>query len=572
MRGLIQLAMTSVYSTETALRQMTRFHAAFLASRHKQTYLLTYLWSANSLLGSYQQLQCAFSFASKNMAPPSFLDGMEIEELGADGRPRAIFTWDPRTRKLETSSLLPLSVIPQTRTSLLNKCMSPFLPAGYPSTVTPDYTPYQIYDSLQAFASTIAGLLASRAVFVGMGVGSEDASLVTTMLLYIAQETIGRVATILFAHQFSQRIEAEVKFYRFFADIVNDTAFILDCMSPAMPVLGRVVTLCVSNACRAVCGVAGGSSKAILSSHFAKAGNIGELNAKDGSQETVVSLLGMWVGGLVVSKVHGTVATWTCLIPLLALHLWANWKAVKSVRLSSLNTDRALIFFRGILEGQVKGLQHVGREETILSWGNNSHGLRGLDPGGFWVGVGVKDLIASMYGQASHQLKPPDELVQLFQVYREEGYVLWFDIETRKALILLKDTATGATQAQSLCHMLRCYSKTHAPRDRPFEPQRLEDDDTEQSSRHTSSARVQNGKSPIDQKILDATTQPPDFSHNYHPNIQLLIDTLHENREQWSSIWDKAEQAGWDLDATNLVKGQDVRIRLNQQSDEKKLK
>ena len=72
-----------------------------------------------------------------------------------------------------------------------------------------------------------------------MGVGSEDASLVTTMLLYIAQETIGRVATILFAHQFSQRIEAEVKFYRFFADIVNDVAFILDCLVSDQPFLSK---------------------------------------------------------------------------------------------------------------------------------------------------------------------------------------------------------------------------------------------------------------------------------------------------------------------------------------------
>lgn len=46
-----------------------------------------------------------------------------------------------------------------------------FLPAGYPQTVTDDYLAYQTYDSLQAFSSSIASLLANRAVLEGLGVG-----------------------------------------------------------------------------------------------------------------------------------------------------------------------------------------------------------------------------------------------------------------------------------------------------------------------------------------------------------------------------------------------------------------
>ncbi|EXJ81990.1 hypothetical protein A1O1_08058 [Capronia coronata CBS 617.96] len=481
---------------------------------------------------------------------------MEIEELAADGRPKAIFSLDIPAGKLRISSP-PTVTSPQTGFSWLNRCLSPFLPAGYPSTVTPDYTPYQIYNSLQAFASTIAGLLASRAVFVGMGVGSEDASLVTTMLLHIAQETIGRVATIVFAHRFSQRIEAEVKFYRFFADIVNDTAFMLDCMSPAMSTLGRVITLCVSNACRAVCGVAGGSSKAILCSHFAKAGNIGELSAKGGSQETMVSLMGMWVGGVLVSKVHGTVATWSCLIPLLVFHLWANWKAVRSVCLSSLNTDRALIFFRGVLEGQVKDAQQVGAEETILGRRTVSCGLRGLYLTRFRVGVGVNDLVACMYGRADHESRNLHDLIDLFHIFGEEEYVLWFDVDKREALILLKDTATGPTQARSICHLLRCL------RTQATTASAAEAHGREQGSRPIKRAIEPSERLHDSQQRLSMSTD------GYHRSIQLLLDTLHENREQWSRIRDQAEEVGWDLGLTDLVKGQGARIRLNDEEVKK---
>jgi hypothetical protein len=55
---------------------------------------------------------------------------------------------------------------------------------------------------------------------------------------------------------------------------------LLDCLSPAFPRPAKVGLLCFSGSLRALCGVAGGASKASLSVHFAKTGNVGELNAK----------------------------------------------------------------------------------------------------------------------------------------------------------------------------------------------------------------------------------------------------------------------------------------------------
>lgn len=67
--------------------------------------------------------------------------------------------------------------------------------------------------------------------------------------------------------------------YRLAADIFNDTAMILDCLSPALPKVPRVILLSFSSVLRALCGVCAGSSKASLSAHFARWGNLGELNA-----------------------------------------------------------------------------------------------------------------------------------------------------------------------------------------------------------------------------------------------------------------------------------------------------
>lgn len=113
----------------------------------------------------------------------------------------------------------------------------------------------------------------------GVGVGDASASPTAALLLSIIQESMGRLATILFAHKLGTSLEPECKTYRLAADVFNDTAMVLDCLSPALPKVPRVLLLSFSSVLRALCGVTAGSSKASLSAHFAKWGNLGELNA-----------------------------------------------------------------------------------------------------------------------------------------------------------------------------------------------------------------------------------------------------------------------------------------------------
>ena len=104
------------------------------------------------------------------------------------------------------------------------------------------------------------------------------------------------LSAIAFAHRLGTALEPECKMYRLAADVFNDAAMLLDCLSPIFPKPARVALLSGTSILRALCGVTAGSSKASLSAHFARHGNLGELNAKDSSQETVISLAGMLVG------------------------------------------------------------------------------------------------------------------------------------------------------------------------------------------------------------------------------------------------------------------------------------
>ncbi|CAN6628574.1 hypothetical protein TRVA0_011S03158 [Trichomonascus vanleenenianus] len=239
-------------------------------------------------------------------------------------------------------------------TEVLQSLINVFLPTGYPNSVSPDYIDYQIYDSIQAFSSSIASLFANRAVLSAVGVGDESATSTSALFMKIIQETVGRLGTILFAWKLGSALEPEAKKYRYVADLVNDSAIVFDCMSPMFPGSKntKIILLCMSGLLRSICGVMAGGSRAALTLHFTDPlkGSIADVNAKDQSQETVITLMGMLTGSIVVGAVKGEgFGMWVTVLLLLALHLWTNYQAVSSVIIRVLNRQRTNIVFSDIV-------------------------------------------------------------------------------------------------------------------------------------------------------------------------------------------------------------------------------
>ncbi|RDI82376.1 hypothetical protein Vi05172_g7722 [Venturia inaequalis] len=347
-------------------------------------------------------------------------------------------------------------VVPSTSNpiSVWNMCIDVFLPAGYPHSVTDDYLKYQIYDSLQAFSSSMAAMLSSRAVLEGVGVGDASVSPTSALLLSVLHESAGRLATILFAHRLGTSLEPECKMYRLAADFLNDSAMILDCLSPVFPKPIRVLVFSLSSILRALCGVAAGSSKASLSAHFAKWGNLGELNAKDSSQETVISLMGMLVGSVLVSRISTPFLTWTAMLVLLTIHLFMNASAVRAVSMRSLNRQRANIVFSHLLAyDKVLSPKEVSKRERIFERDGVFRGARDQVIGYGKIGVSLQQLMKAMSRSprtttGSVTLRG-NELAKLLDLYKTETYILWFDWEVSTVYIVLKQGSTAQSQLKA---------------------------------------------------------------------------------------------------------------------------
>lgn len=278
---------------------------------------------------------------------------------------------------------------------------------------------------------------------------------------------MGRLATILFAHRLGTSLEPECKMYRLAADIFNDTAMVLDCLSPAFPKPARVMVLSFSSCLRALCGVCAGSAKASLSAHFAKRANLGELNAKDSSQETVISLLGMLAGSMVVSWVTTPMATWATLIALLSVHLATNYAAVRAVSMTSLNRQRANIVFSHLLHPtrpSVLSPTAVSEQERVFEWDGIVRTHDDCHLGKCTIGVSLQTLLTRINGSPRIQSGAFSKLfvnvADLLEVFANEGYVLWCPFRTphdsieMEVLIVLKKNSTTLDQLKAWMHAM----------------------------------------------------------------------------------------------------------------------
>jgi hypothetical protein len=168
--------------------------------------------------------------------------------------------------------------------------------------------------------------------------------------------------------------------------------------------------LCVAGVAKSIVGVAGGATRAALTQHQvstqfltinygltdiqvfvpqARQGNLADVSAKDGSQETLVNLAALitslWLlpildgaTGYVVSFIFHKAKyyriifpprrlTWLMFILFTLLHVFANLKAVKAVTMETLNRARYMIILKQFASTKyVASVKEVNRLEPVI--------------------------------------------------------------------------------------------------------------------------------------------------------------------------------------------------------------
>lgn len=216
-----------------------------------------------------------------------------------------------------------------------------FLPQGFPESVSNDYVEYQVWDTIQAFCSSITRTMATYAVLKGSGVGDATATAMGATLIWLWKDGFGMLGRIMFAYSYGSALDCNAKQWRFFADVLNDCAILVEMMAPLAPKQYYIYIMCLTGVAYSIVGVAGGCTRAALTQHQARRNNMADVSAKDGSQETIVNLLGMAASLLLtpLCSRHPHLP-WLLYAVFTCGHLIANYLAVRCVVIDTFNRRR----------------------------------------------------------------------------------------------------------------------------------------------------------------------------------------------------------------------------------------
>ncbi|TYG41657.1 hypothetical protein ES288_D12G192900v1 [Gossypium darwinii] len=242
-----------------------------------------------------------------------------------------------------------------------------FVPEGFPGSVTPDYVPFQVWDSLQGLSTYIRTMLSTQALLSAIGVGEKSATIIGATFQWFLRDLTGMLGGILFTLYQGSNLDSNAKMWRLVADLMNDLGMLMDLLSPLFP-SAFIFIVCLGSLSRSFTSVASGATRAALTQHFALQNNAADIAAKEGSQETMATMIGMALGMLLARITTGNpVAIWFSFLSLTMFHMYANYKAVRCLTLDSLNFERSSILLQHFIEsGQVLSPKQVSTMEHVL--------------------------------------------------------------------------------------------------------------------------------------------------------------------------------------------------------------
>lgn len=324
-------------------------------------------------------------------------------------------------------------------------------------------------------------------------------------------------------------LDGQCKKWRLFADILDDIAKGIELLVPYFSSYS-VVILCISTTMKSIVGVAGGATRTALIHHQAIQNNVADVSAKDGSQETCVNLIASFFGIFILSLFHDGQYLLELYLFLVAVHLYANYSAVKALCLDTFNEDRLAIIIKNyMMNEQIPEPRKVNKEESVFLLKNPTRSVHGFD---IKIGVSFTSIL-------KRKIISYMEIEFLLKFFENRKYIITIDVEKRNIFIILKKDAqtTEILEAYfyaSMCAFYLCIA-TKIPIDMLLKPETSE----------------------ISYPLLNAYILQRNT--NSHRNVQLSIVTIQSIcatdvivSNEYEAFLSNLEMNGWNT-RTNLL-------------------
>ncbi|KAK2999638.1 hypothetical protein RJ639_022895, partial [Escallonia herrerae] len=319
------------------------------------------------------------------------------------------------------------------------------LPAGFPGSVSDDYLEYML---LQFPTNITAWICHTLAVGVGSFSGTTaaaSAAASAAAIRWVLKDGIGAVGRLFIGGKFGNLFDDDPKQWRMYADFIGSAGSIFDLTTPLYPAYFLPLAS-LGNLAKAVARGLKDPSFRVIQNHFAIAGNLGEVAAKEEVWEVAAQLLGLGLGVLVLStpglssSYPVLVLTW---LSMRLLHLWLRYQSLSVLEFSTINLKRARILVKAHVESsRVPGSHDCNRMESILSW------QRLLKPR-ITFGVSFEEMVG---GERSGSM-----VKMLLKLYAKEKYILVMNLQQPRNFEVFVSFKEGATSLSVLRSVWQTY-------------------------------------------------------------------------------------------------------------------
>ncbi|XP_019247345.1 PREDICTED: protein root UVB sensitive 3 isoform X2 [Nicotiana attenuata] len=201
-------------------------------------------------------------------------------------------------------------------THISQRILQAFVPEGFPSSVTPDYVPFQVWDSLQGLSTYVRMMLSTQALLSAIGVGEKSATVIGATFQWFLRDLTGMVGGVLFTCYQGSNLDSNAKMWRLVADLMNDLGMLMDLVSPLFP-SAFVFIVCLGSLSRsftnymAVCSLSLNTLNcercSIVLSQFFKTGQVLSPKQVSSMEHVLPSRLTSWTsksGDSLYKRVH----------------------------------------------------------------------------------------------------------------------------------------------------------------------------------------------------------------------------------------------------------------------------
>mgnify|MGYP003385599943 FL=1 len=190
----------------------------------------------------------------------------------------------------------------------LSSIFAHLFPKGYPASVAPGYKKYAVGQAVAMTLSAAGGVLSTKALLVGLGIGASSAAPMAGALNWIIKDGIGQIGGIAFASAVSDKFDENPKRWRLLSSMAMDASAVLELCTPLFPTLFLPIAA-AANIGKNVSFLASSASRASLNRSLAVHSNLADVTAKCGSQSIMASMLGTGLGLLIAGGIPGEYGT-----------------------------------------------------------------------------------------------------------------------------------------------------------------------------------------------------------------------------------------------------------------------